>query len=92
MEPGLLDNLFGNGDRKSRGSFDQGKPADRGGVGRWLESGEVNSVLRGRLARGMDDRGPAPETPVKGGITLDEPSFAIRSDCDRLNRRPSNDS
>ena len=32
------------------------------------------------------DRGFAPETPVKGGITLDEPVFAIRPDCDRLNR------
>jgi len=28
----------------------------------------------------MDDRGFAPETPVKGGITLDNPGFAIRTD------------
>ena len=35
------------------------------------------------------DRGFAPETPVKGGITLDEPGFAIRTDCDGLNRQRS---
>ena len=28
----------------------------------------------------------APETPVKGGITLDDPGFAIPADCDRLER------
>ncbi len=76
--------LSGDGDRKSRCSFDQGKPADCSGVGKWLDGDVVNSLLRGRLARGVgDDRGFAPETPVKGGIALDEPGFAIRWDCDR---------
>ena len=56
----FLVNLSGDGDRKSRCSFDQGKPADRGGVRDWLEGGEVNSVFQGRLARGIDDRGVAP--------------------------------
>jgi hypothetical protein len=68
--------LSGDGDRKSLCSFDQGKPADSSEVGDWLEGGKVNSVLWGRLAGGMDDRGFAPKTPVKGGIALDEPVFA----------------
>jgi hypothetical protein len=58
---------------ENRCAFDQGKPADRSGARDWLKGGNVNSVLQGRLARGMDDRGFAPETPVKGGIALDEP-------------------
>ena len=67
-----------DGDRKSLRSFDQGKPADRNGVPDWLEGGRVDSVLQGRLARGMDDRGVAPETPVKGGI--DSPTRRATAD------------
>jgi hypothetical protein len=70
-------NVSRDGDRKSRSSFDQGKPADRSGVRDRIDGGQVNSVHWGRLARGVNDRGFAPETPVKGGITLDEPGFAI---------------
>jgi hypothetical protein len=43
-------------------------------------------VFLGRLARGVDDRGLAPETPVKGGIAIDNPGFAMRMDCDRFER------
>jgi hypothetical protein len=63
-----------------------GKPADGSGVRDRLGGDEINSLLQGRLARGVDDRGFAPETPVKGGIALDEPGFAMRPDCDKLNR------
>jgi hypothetical protein len=37
--------LSRDGDRKLRGSFDQGKPAGCSGVGDWLGWGGVNSVL-----------------------------------------------
>jgi hypothetical protein len=37
--------LSRDGDRKSRSSFDQGKPADCSGVGVRLESGKVNSAF-----------------------------------------------
>jgi len=62
---------------------------NRSDVRDWLKGGRVNSVFEGRLAGGMDDRGFAPETPVKGGIALDEPGFAIRTDCDKVNRQHS---
>jgi hypothetical protein len=78
-----------DGDRKSRGSFDQGKPDDGSRMRDGLGSIEVNSVLQGRLARGIDERGFAPQTPVKGENALVEPGFAIRPDCDRLNRKRS---
>ncbi len=85
-----LVNLSRDGDRKSRGSFDQGKPADCGGAGNWLEGDGVNSLVQGRLAGRVNDRGFAPETRVKGGVALDEPGFAIHSDCGRLNGKRSN--
>jgi hypothetical protein len=65
-----------DGDRKSLRSFDQGKPAGCGGVGDWLEGGKVNSVLQGRLARGMDDRGFAPD-PSQGRDRLAHPPTPI---------------
>jgi hypothetical protein len=45
---------------ENRGAFDQCKPADRSGMGDWLKGWRVNSVLQGRIARGMDYSGVAP--------------------------------
>ena len=39
-------------DRKSRCSFDQGKPADRGGGGECFEGDKVNSSFRAGLPEG----------------------------------------
>jgi hypothetical protein len=59
---------------ENRGALSiRGKPAHCSGVPGWLKGGGVNSILESRLAIEIDDRGVAPETPVKGGIALDEP-------------------
>jgi len=47
---------------------------DRSGMRDWLEGDKVNSVLQGRLARGIENRGFAPETPVKGESPLTNPA------------------
>jgi hypothetical protein len=63
---------------ENRGAaFDQGKPADGSGARDWLKGGKVNSVLQGRLARVIDDKGLC---PISANL------FAINRACAKLSQ------
>jgi hypothetical protein len=65
--------------RKSLRSFDQGKPADCGGVRDGLKGGKVSSFCRAGLAEALMT-GALPQTPPKGNLPLRNPHFLLKKD------------
>jgi hypothetical protein len=56
---------------------------------RGLEVAGWIRVFWAGLPEDLMNRGSAPETPVKGGVALDNPRFAILTDCERWSRQRS---